>query len=209
MMPVLDSTDSFSTERATEQRLLDRLRTGDTAAFEEVVGLHAGRMLAVARRYLEQEADAQDAVQEAFLSAFKGIAGFEGESRISTWLHRITVNACLMHLRTKRRRPERSIDDLLPVFIEDGHQRNPSRPWKPFNESGIEGAELRDMVRSKVNELPQMYREVLILRDFEGLDTAQTAGALGLEYAAVKTRLHRARQALRTLLDPYMREGDD
>jgi RNA polymerase sigma-70 factor (ECF subfamily) len=65
------------------------------------------------------------------------------------------------------------------------------------------------MVRSKVNELPQMYREVLILRDFEGLDTAQTAGALGLEYAAVKTRLHRARQALRTLLDPYMREGDD
>jgi RNA polymerase sigma-70 factor (ECF subfamily) len=156
---------------------------------------------------LAREEDAQDAVQEAFLSAFKSLDRFDARSQLTTWLHRICVNACLMKLRSQRRRPERSMDDLLPQFLDDGHQRNPSSPWKPVEESGIERQELRDLVRSKIEELPEAYREVLLLRDIEELDTEETARMLGMSLAAVKTRLHRARQALKALLDPCFAEG--
>jgi RNA polymerase sigma-70 factor (ECF subfamily) len=192
-----------------QSRLLARLRAGDEAAFEELVRVAGERMLAVARRMLGgREDEAQDAVQEAFLCAFRSLSSFDGRSRLTTWLHRITVNACLMRLRTQRRRPERPIDDFLPQFLPDGHQRNPSAPWKPPETSGIEGEELRSLVRAKVAELPEAYREVLMLRDIEDLSTEETAEALSLTPSAVKTRLHRARQALRGLLDPYLREAE-
>jgi RNA polymerase sigma-70 factor, ECF subfamily len=190
-----------------EAGLLARLHAGEESAFDELVRLAGGRMLAVARRMLSHEDDAGDAVQEAFLSAFKSLDRFDGRSQLTTWLHRITVNACLMKLRSQRRRPEKPLDDLLPQFQNDGHQKNPSRPWKPSNESGIETLDMRTLVRSKIDELPTQFREILLLRDIEELDTEETARLLGLTGAAVKTRLHRARQALRTLLDPYMTEG--
>jgi RNA polymerase sigma-70 factor, ECF subfamily len=112
-----------------------------------------------------------------------------------------------MKLRSQRRRPEKPLDDLLPQFESDGHQKNPSRPWNPSNKSGIETRDMCTLVRAKIDELPTQYREILLLRDIEELDTEETAGLLGMTQAAVKTRLHRARQALRTLLDPYMTEG--
>lgn len=195
---------SMEPELVADTQLLERLRSGDESAFDELVRIASGRLLAVARRMLHGEEDAQDAVQDAFLSAFKSLHSFDGRSRLTTWLHRITVNACLMKLRSKRRRPERAIESLLPEFVEDGHQRHPSKPWKPIDESGIEGAELRVLVRSKIDELPENYREILILRDIEGLDTETTASYLGMTPPAVKTRLHRARQALKSLLDVSM-----
>jgi RNA polymerase sigma-70 factor (ECF subfamily) len=164
-------------------------------------------MLAVARRMLRREEDAQDAVQEAFLSAFKALDRFDERSRLTTWLHRIVVNVCLMRLRTLRRKPERSIEELLPQFLPDGHQRTPSSNWKPEALGGIESREVRAHVRAKIEELPEDYRVVLLLRDIEELDTQQTATLLRLTTAAVKTRLHRARQALRTLIDPQFVEG--
>lgn len=190
-----------------ETCLVQRLRAGDQAAFDEVVRMAGGRMLAVARRMLGNEDDAGDAVQDAFLSAFRSLDRFDGRARLTTWLHRITVNACLMKLRSQRRRPERNLDDLLPQFEADGHQKNPSRPWKPSSETGIEDKDTCRLVRAKIEELPSQYREVLMLRDIEELDTDETARLLGISGAAVKTRLHRARQALRALLDPYMTEG--
>lgn len=198
--------DTADAAGAGEAQLLERLRGGDDGAFDELVRSAGGRMLAVARRMLGGEEDALDAVQEAFLSAFKSLDRFDGRSRLTTWLHRITVNACLMKLRAQRRRPERPIDDLLPAFREDGHQRNPSRPWKPEAESGIEGDELRELVRARIAELPEPYRVVLVLRGIEELDTDETASVLGITPAAVKTRLHRARQALRSLLEPHFVE---
>lgn len=189
----------------TSDDLLKRLRAGDDEAFEELVELAGGRMLAVARRMLRSEEDARDAVQEAFLSALRSMDRFDGRSLLTTWLHRITVNACLMKLRTQRRRPERSIESLLPEFAPDGHQRRPVEVWKPVEAAGIERQEVRDMVRSRIAELPEAYRLVLMLRDIEELSTEETAAALGLTASAVKTRLHRARQALAALLDPMMR----
>ncbi len=186
-----------------EAALLARLRAGEDTAFDELVELAGGRMVAVARRFLQREDDAEDAVQEAFLSAFRSLDSFDGRSRLTTWLHRITVNACLMKLRSRRRRPETSLEGLLPRFREDGHQENPTRPWNSSERSGIEDAELHALVRAGIAELPEQYRVVLLLRDIEELDTEETAALLQTTPSAVKTRLHRARQALRTLLEPY------
>ncbi len=190
-----------------EAELVARLRAGDDDAYATLVKQQAGRMLAVARRMLGSEEDAQDVVQEAFLSAFKAIDRFEGTSRLSTWLHRIVVNAALMKIRASKRRPETPIEELLPRFLEDGHLAVMPAGWKKTAQDVLESKETRAMVRGFIDELPEPYRNVLLLRDIEGLDTKETADLLEVSPNAVKIRLHRARLALRTLLDPHMREG--
>jgi RNA polymerase sigma-70 factor, ECF subfamily len=190
---------------ASDARLVARLRTGEDAAFDDLVRLAGGRMFAVARRMLSHDEDAQDAVQEAFLNAFKNLERFDGRSQLATWLYSITVNCCRMRLRSQRRRggPERSIDDFLPTFRDDGHQTKDTLAWKPDVAGGIQTAETRELVRTKINELPEQYRVVLMLRDLEEVGTEETAALLGMTVNAVKTRLHRARQALRALLEPH------
>jgi RNA polymerase sigma-70 factor (ECF subfamily) len=188
---------------AGETELLERLRAREDAAFEELVRSNAGRLLAVARRYLKSEEDARDAVQEAFLSAFRSIDGFEGGSLLATWLHRITVNAALMKLRTRRRKPEESIEDLLPGFLEDGHMAEPAVRWRALSDDLLGQQETRALVQACIDRLPESYRHVLMLRDIEELDTEETAEVLGISPNAVKTRLHRARLALRGLLAPH------
>jgi len=189
-----------------ETELLSGLRAGDEAAYERLVRTYAGRLLAVARRFLPSEDDARDALQDAFLSAFRAIDSFQEGARVSTWLHRIVINAALMKLRSRRRRPEDSIDDLLPTFIEDGHRENAGPAWKETTESALQRQETRALVRQCIDRLPESYRMVLLLRDIEELDTEETAQLLETSPNAVKIRLHRARQALRTLLDPHFRE---
>ena len=191
---------------ADEQALLERLRAGENAAFEELIRAHGGRLLTVARRFLPVEEDAHDAVQEAFASAFRSIGGFEGNARLSTWLHRIVVNAALMKLRTRRRKPEQSIEELLPGFLENGHLERPASPWRKSALEGLERDELRVLIHEKIQALPESYRNVLLLRDIEELDTQETAELMGISRGAVKTRLHRARLALRELLEPHLRE---
>lgn len=190
----------------SETDLLDALRKGEASAFETLVRTHGGRMLAVAKRLLSDESDANDALQDAFVSAFQALPRFAGDSALGTWLHRIVVNAALMKLRSRRRRPEVSVESLLPAFIEDGHHATPPTPWRAADEADRDAAERAALVRQKIAELPEQYRTVLVLRDIEELDTEATAQLLHSSVNAVKTRLHRARQALRTLLDPYMQE---
>ena len=191
----------------SERELAAALRAGNDNAFETLVRTHGGRLLSVARRFLHNEDDAQDALQDAFLSAFRGIASFDGKAQLGTWLHRITVNACLMKLRSRRRKSEPKIEDLLPRFLDDGHQINPPPAWGERADAAIERQETRAFVRQCIDRLPENYRTVLLLRDIEEFDTAETAKLRELTEAVVKTRLHRARQALRTLLDPYFRGG--
>ncbi len=195
-----------SGEAELEASLVERLRAKDPEAYVELLKRLGGRMLAVARRMLNNEEDARDAVQEAMLACCKHIDTFDGRSQVGTWLHRIVVNACLMKRRSRSRRPERSIEDLLPTFVDDGHQTRSSAPWaRHVADEGGSGVELRTLVRQRIDELPDGYREVLLLRDIAGLSTEAAAEVLGMKENAVKTRLHRARQALRALLDPYMR----
>lgn len=184
--------------------LLERLRAGEQAAFEELVRSQGGRLLAAARRILRDEDDAQDAVQEAFLGAFRALPSFEGQASLSTWLYRIAINAALMKLRGRRRRREEPIEPLLPSFQPDGHMAIPARAWTVGADEALERRELAGLVRACIDRLPESHRIVLLLRDVEGLDNAEAARLVGIRPEALKMRLHRARQALRTLLEPHL-----
>ena len=175
-----------------------RIRSGDEAACEALVHEYGPRMLAVARRFLSCHEDCNDAVQDAFISAFRAIDSFGGTSSLGTWLHRVVVNACLMKLR--RRKSEQSIESLLPRFAADGHRVVEAEAHDGDAFAAISAAETRAWVRACIDRLPEPYRVVLLLRDIEQLDTGETARLLNCTVANAKTRLHRARQALRQLL---------
>lgn len=192
------------TRPEAESSLIARLRAGDERAFEALVRDHGGAMLATARRFLGCAEDAADAVQDAFVSAFRSIHSFEGNAKVGTWLHRIVVNHALMRLRSRKRRPTVRIEDVLPTFDDTGHHSRPVRPWRDIGDDELVRAETQAHVRACIDRLPDPYRTVILLRDIEGLDTDQTAELLGTNNAVVKTRLHRARQALRALLEPAM-----
>jgi len=198
---MVDETEKIDAE------ILDGLRAGDESSYERLVREYAPRLLAVAIRILDDRSEAEDALQEAFLSAFRALPSFDGRSRLSTWLHRIVVNAALTRLRRRARLPEVSVEELLPTFLDDGHRASPGSAWGGSPVATAVSREIRDEVRRSVARLPETSRNVLLLRDIQGLDTEEAAGVLGITPGATKVRLHRARQALRELLDPHLREG--
>ena len=189
---------------ASEVELIERLRRGDSDAYETVVRRFGPRLLATAKRLMKSEDDACEVLQEAYVSAFRAIDRFDEGARLSTWLHRIVVNAALMRLRSRRRRPEDAIEDLLPNFDETGHFAESPNDWGENAEALLERKQTCTQVRAAIAKLPESYRTVLMLRDIEGLDTDEAADALGMTANAVKVRLHRARQALRTLIEREM-----
>jgi len=179
------------------------LRAGDPDVFEELVRRQGPKMLSVTRRILGNDDEAREAVQEAFISAFRAREQFSAESRVSTWLHRIAVNAALNRLRTHKRKPEESLDDLLPRFLPNGHYAEKFTSWTEPADEALSRKETSALVRRLINELPDSFRTVLMLRDIEGMSTEETALLLNVSANAVKLRLHRARMALRTLLMPH------
>jgi RNA polymerase sigma-70 factor (ECF subfamily) len=182
---------------------LQSLRDGDERAWERVVAKHGGRLLGIARRILRDDQAAEDCLQDTFVQAYLHIGSFEERSALPTWLHRIAVNAALVRLRSRRRRAEEPIEDLLPVFDEYGHREPLGKPSFDPEEAAGRGQEIA-RVREAVDQLPDSYRLVLLLRDFEELSTEETAELLETTTGAVKLRLHRARAALKTLLErPY------
>ncbi len=190
----------MDTHEVDEETLLLGLRAGDDLAYEQMVRAFGGRLLAVAQRILRNEEDARDALQTAYLSAFRSIARFEGGCRLSTWLHRIVVNAALMKLRSRRRRPEEALEPLLPTYLDDGHHvERFSRRDLPADVM-MEREENRAIVKACIALLPDRYRSILVMRDIEDIATGEVAAMLGITPNAVKIRLHRARQALTTLL---------
>lgn len=183
-----------------EQAFVARLKAGDQDAYEELVRTRGGHLLAVARRLLRDEDAARDAVQDAFLSAFRSIQRFDGHAQLSTWLHRIVVNAALMRIRTRQRRPEQSIEPMLPRFADDGHHEEPVVSWAESGGDAMEVEQTRALVRAGIDELPERHRTVLVMRDIDGLSTREVADLLGSTENAVKLRLHRARQALAVVI---------
>ncbi len=198
----------MTTAYLDEASLITGLKAGEPLAFETLVRRYSGRLLSLARRILGSEEDARDALQDAMVAVYRSIRNFESTAMLSTWLHRIVVNAALMKLRAKRRRPEEEdIEQYLPRFREDGHQVESSVPWESESaEKLLERKETGALVRAAIDQLPEAYRIVLLLRDIEEMTTEETAAILGVTQNAVKIRLHRARQALRTLLDRQMRK---
>lgn len=198
-----------STPRAwLETDLAKRLREREPEAFEQLVRRHGPRLLAVARRVLRDEDEARDALQDAFLSAFRSIDSFSGNAQLGTWLHRIAVNASLMRLRRRKAQREVPIEELLPGFLEDGHRASVGPAWPEGADRLLERKEARARVHEAIGRLPEGYRLVLVLRDLEGLSGRETGELLDLEPGNVKVRLHRARQALRELLDDLFQRGE-
>ena len=172
---------------------------------EGIVREHIGWMLTLAENMLRDRGQAEDTVQDAFMSAFRSMPDFEGRSSLKTWLHRITVNSALDRLRRTGRLAEQSIDGLLPEFDQYGCRIEP--PWASMlsPQEVAESAQLQRLVQQQIDVLPDAYRIVLQLRDVEEYDTGEVAEMLNLTPANVKVRLHRARAALKKLLEPILR----
>jgi len=191
-------------DRKTEgQQTVGKTVTPDEIA--HLVRTHSDWMLGAAFRILRDRAHAEDAVQVAFTKIWSKIHAFEGRSALQTWMHRIVVNEALMTLRKIKRRNELSIGDLLPVFDESGcrvelESNSPATP-----ETLLSRRQTHNNVRDAIMALPDNYRLVLCLRDIEGFSTVETSKALELSEANVKVRLHRARAALKTLLESHIK----
>jgi RNA polymerase sigma-70 factor (ECF subfamily) len=190
-----------------ERQLAEGIRAGDEQAFEVLVRNEAGRLLSVTRRILGNEEDARDAVQDAFISAYRARTQFSGDSKVSTWLHRIAVNAALSKLRSLRRRPEHPIEDLMPRFLPTGAHADAFASWDEPADEALSRKETAELVRQTIDSLPESFRLALVLRDLEGFSTNEAAEMLNTTPNAIKLRLHRARLALRTLLAPHFAGG--
>ncbi|MDJ0866987.1 MAG: sigma-70 family RNA polymerase sigma factor [Myxococcota bacterium] len=195
----LDRDRGRRSHLAGDRRLAEAARRGCPRASERLVAEHAPRMRAVARRMLRNDLDADEVVQDAFLQAFRHIERYRGDARLSTWLHRITCNAALMRLRKRRRTPEVAAGDLLDEVDATGPAAAAQAPGDP--ETLAAGAQRGRRVLRLARELPEPYRTVLWLRDVCELDTGEVAAEMGTTRSAVKTRLHRARAALRRALE--------
>jgi RNA polymerase sigma-70 factor, ECF subfamily len=189
--------------------LLDRIRTGDRAACEDCIRLHATGIYRFALRLTRNEAEAEDVVQDTFMNAFRGIGNFEGRASLRTWLFRIAYNAAMMRLR--KRQPEM-------VSIEEATDPEEGFPlpeaffdWSSLPEAELEKTEVREEMEKAINKLPSKLREVFVMRELEELSTEETARVLEITQETVKTRLHRARMWLRERLtsyfDPFPRTG--
>ena len=185
----------------SDEALAARAASGDDHAFEQIVERYQGRMFRLASR-LTGETEAPDVLQEAFLQVYRHLPAFRGESRFGTWLYRIATNAALMHRRARARRPAEPLDPYLPRFNARGeHAGTPAelQMAAPADEL-LDRQFLARKAREGLERLPDIYRDAFVLRDLEEMSTADVAHALGLEPAAVRQRVHRARLMLRGYL---------
>ena len=183
-----------------EEKLVERSRAGDRASFEELVRRYADRLYAVVLRFVADGEEAEEVTQEAFLRAWRGIGRFEGRSRFFTWLYRIGINEAKR--RAERRPPAGTVVSIEEAPIDDAPD------WSSAPEPRAEQADLRLALERAVRALPPDYRAPLVLRDVEGLSTRDAAEVMGLGEAAFKSRLHRARLAVRRALDEYFLDAE-
>ncbi len=185
-----------------DEALAARAAAGEVLAFEELVSRYQARVYRLACRLTDDEGDAKDVLQEAFLAAYRGLPAFRASSRFSTWLYRIATNAALMQRRARARRPTESLEAFLPRFDEDGvHAAEPADLGAASRaDELLDRKLLAEKARAGLERLPGIYRDAFVLRDLEELETAEVAELLGIDAAAVRQRVHRARLMLRGYL---------
>ena len=191
---------SAPVETCDERELIQRSQAGDRLAFEELVRRHADRLYAVVLRFVADAGEAEEVTQEAFLRAWRSIDRFEFRSQFFTWLYRIGINEAKR--RGERRPPVGTVGSIEDSPIEEAPD------WSDAPEFRVEQGQLRGVLEDAVRALPLDYRAPLILRDVEGLSTQEAAEVMGLGEAAFKSRLHRARLAVRRDVDRYYLEGE-
>ncbi len=186
----------------SEAVLLERVRNGETEAFYELVRPHERGIYLAALSILNNDADAEEVVQEAILKAFKAIARFRQEAKFSTWIIQITINEARMKLRKDRRHMYDSLDEPRRGEDEGDYVPRDFADWREIPSEALEMARLRQALKRALESLAPKYRQVLVLRDVEHLNIAETAKLLGITEASVKTRLLRARLMMRDALAP-------
>jgi RNA polymerase sigma-70 factor (ECF subfamily) len=195
--------------RLSEPALLKRARARDVGAFEELISRTEVESYRLAMRYVRNESDAQEILQDSYLSAWRSLPTFEGRAQFGSWMHRIVANASLMRLRTRNRHPEVAIHDIDLAELNEaigqaahasiGRVDLPHRPDEQF-----QSAELLRRIETAVNSLPQTLKAIFLLRDVWEVSTGESAARLGVSIPAAKTRLHRARVVLRESLGDYI-----
>ena len=188
-----------------ELELIDRVQRGENQLFYELVRPYERRVFAAAMAILRNESDAEDAAQEAMLKALRAIRQFRADARFSTWLIQITVNEALMRRRKDRNHVIEAIDDRRDE--ESDYAPRDFADWREIPSEALERKEVRQRLAQALASLDRKYREVFVLRDMEQLNIQETADALGISIASVKTRLLRARLMLRDLLAAGWEQG--
>ena len=191
-----------------DRELLTRAQAGDMTAFEALVGRHEEKVYGLALRMTRSEADAAEITQDTFLSAYQHLAEFRGEAAFGSWVHRIAANNALMRLR-RQRVVDMVSDDALagPEFTERGSLADgPESDWSKRADDKILEDELGRAIQTATDALPEGYREVFLLKDVEGLSYEEISEMVGISIPAVKSRLHRARLALREAIDAFYKE---
>lgn len=203
-MPQRETSLAGSTERSVESvnesLLIRRVRDGEHELFYDLIRPYEHRVYAAAFAILRNQADAEDAAQEAMLKAFKHIRQFRSEARFSTWLIQIAVNEARMRRRQAQAHSMETIDERQD--LEGNYAPRDFADWREIPSETLERNEVRQMLAAALSKLGQIYREVFVLRDMHHLSIEETARALGITPASVKTRLLRARLMLRDLLAP-------
>jgi RNA polymerase sigma-70 factor (ECF subfamily) len=198
-----------------EERLIERLRRRDEAAFNELVRLYQGKVFQLVFRMLGDRAEAEDLAQEVFVTVFKSIDGFRGESKLSTWLYRVATNHCknrIKYLGRRARGQKTVLDDLSERdAVESATMETSARIERP--DEAVEGRQIERIVQQALGELEDDHRELIVLRDVENLSYEEIQEITGLPEGTVKSRLHRARlslqQRVRALVEGARRRGTE
>jgi RNA polymerase sigma-70 factor (ECF subfamily) len=193
----------------SDDELVARARARDLGAFEALIDRHEDRLYRVAMRLLRNEHDAQEVLQDALVSAWQNLDSFAGRAQFGSWIYRVTVNAALMLLRSRRRRPTVSVEDLAPGALDEaiGASHDAGSDWSKRPDEQLQSGELKQHIEVALDQLPEILRLVFVLRDVEGMSTEETAEILDITIPTVKTRLHRARLALRGAISRYFEKS--
>ncbi len=205
--PNLDP-DELARRREADQVLVSRILAKEAGAFAELVRLYSAKVYSIGIAMLRSEQDARDVVQETFLNVHRRLDTFRGDAALSSWIGRIATNNSLMKLRTRRRKPETSLD--IELKSSDGVERRQREIVDPaaLADENAEHRELGQRIRAAVDALSPPYREVIVLADYSEMSMKDIASALDLTVPNVKTRLHRARLSVRAALADYLAGKD-
>jgi RNA polymerase sigma-70 factor, ECF subfamily len=193
-------------DKKLEEALVRDFQGGDLEAYDKIADLYQKKIYGLSFNLTRNQMDAQDVTQEVLLTLFRKIHTFQGKSAFSSWVYRITLNASYMKLRSKKKEPNVSIDELMPSFNGAGFQQEKIQDWSENTESLLFTNETRDVISKAIDLLPEKEKVVFLLRDVEGLSTEKAGEILELTVPAVKSRLHRARLFLRKKLSSYFEE---
>jgi len=195
---------NVATGRTDDAELVDRLKARDRSAMEDLVRVHGAKLYGLALQIMRNEDNAREVMQDALVAIWNKIGMFEGRSAFSSWMYRVTANAALMRLRKEKKFAQNvaldetgSDTDLPLIQLPDPHEGP---------DAAAQRVELGERVRGAIDALPEPYRSTVLLSDVDGLSLAEIAEATEASVAAVKSRLHRGRLALRKVLEPYLKE---